>query len=71
MNNVQLLISAGLIDANYPPNATDEATLNALSQTEVKGLIEIYNTLGAAFLQRNCNVTSVTPGPARSLGIVF
>ena len=71
MNNVQLLISAGLILSTNLPNTADQATINALSETEVKGLIDIYNTLGTAFLERNCNVSSVPPGPGQTLGIVF
>jgi len=71
MNNVQLLINAGLILSTNLPSAADQATINALSETEVKGLINIYNTVGTSFLQRNCNVSSVPPGPSQTLGIVF
>jgi hypothetical protein len=71
MNNVQLLIQAGLILSSNLPSPDDQTTINNLSQAEVKGLIDIYNNLGAAFLERNCNVSSVVPGAGRTLGIVF
>jgi hypothetical protein len=71
--NLDLLISAGLIQSNNLPNATDIATINSLDQTEVEGLISICSTVGTSFLTNNCNPGgSVGPGPGvRTIGIVF
>jgi len=70
--NLQLLINAGLIQANNLPNATDVATINNLNQSEVEGLINIFNTVGTNFLTTNCNPGgTVAPGPGRTIGIVF
>ena len=73
MNNVQLLINAGLILATNMPNATDCATINALSQPDVQALIRIFQAVGSPFLVNNCNPGgTVAPAPGqRTIGIVF
>jgi len=71
--NLELLINAGLILANNLPNAMDVVTINNLNQAEVQGLIDIYNTVGAGFLQRDCNPggTVAPQQGVRTIGIVF
>ncbi len=73
MNNVQLLIQAGLILAGSLPSPADQATINALNQSEVQALISIYQTVGANFLVNNCNPGgTIAPGQnSRTIGIVF
>ncbi len=73
--NIQLLIDAGLILASNMPNATDMATINALNQTDVLGLIHVFQGVTSPFLVTNCNpggtvAPSPTPGQ-RTIGIVF
>ncbi|HTV64646.1 MAG TPA: hypothetical protein VMD98_03530 [Bryocella sp.] len=74
--NLQLLMDAGLIYSTNQPSATDIATINGLSQSDVQALIRIYNAVSStSFLTNNCNpggtvVPSPTPGQ-RTIGIVF
>ncbi len=74
-NNVQLLMEAGLILASNMPNAGDCATINALPQADVQGLINVFQGVTSPFLVSNCNpggtvAPSPTPGQ-RTIGIVF
>jgi hypothetical protein len=71
--NVDLLVSAGLILASNLPNATDCATINGLSQTDVQGLINVFKGVTSPFLVNNCNPSgTVAPAPgSRTIGIVF
>jgi hypothetical protein len=77
--NLQLLESAGIINANNLPDAGDMATINNLNQNDVNGLINVFNALGGfgTFLVNNCNPGGTvapggTPGPGvRTIGIVF
>jgi hypothetical protein len=73
--NLQLLIDAGLILNTCQPNATDIAIINALSQSDVQGLINVFkgNGIDSPFLVRNCNPDgTVAPGEdSRTIGIVF
>jgi hypothetical protein len=72
MNNVQLLIQAGLILGGNLPSPADQATINALQTSEVQALINIYQTVGNNFLVSNCNPGTVAPGQnSRTIGIVF
>ena len=73
MNNMQLLINAGLINASNLPDATDTATINGLSQGDVQGLINVFKAVGSPFLVTNCNPGgTVAPSPGtRIIGIVF
>ncbi len=73
MNNVQLLIQAGLILGGSLPSPADQATINALDPSEVKALINIYQTVGTNFLVNNCNPGgTIGPGQnSRTIGIVF
>ena len=75
--NVDLLKAAGLILDSNMPNAGDIATINALNQADVQGLINVFTNAGitSPFLVRNCNpggtvAPSPTPG-SRVIGIVF
>jgi hypothetical protein len=73
MNNVQLLINAGLILATNLPDAGSMATINALSQSDVQALIRVFQAVGSPFLVNNCNPGgTVAPSPGqRTIGIVF
>jgi hypothetical protein len=75
VNNVQLLMNAGLIVASNLPDAASMATINSLSQADVQALIRIFQAVGSPFLVNNCNpggtvAPSPTPGQ-RTIGIVF
>jgi hypothetical protein len=71
--NLELLESAGLIQAGNLPSATDVTTINNLSQSDVQGLINVFKAVGSPFLVTNCNPGgSVAPGSGgRTIGIVF
>jgi len=73
--NVQLLLEAGLILASNMPNSTDCAAINALPQTDVQGLINVFKGVTSPFLVNNCNPDgTVAPSPIpgqRIIGIVF
>ncbi len=72
MSNVDTLVTKGLILANNLPSQADQDTINNnLSSDEINALVSVYNKVGAAFLQRNCNVPTVPPSPQRIVGIVF
>jgi len=73
MNNVQLLINAGLIGAGALPSPADQATINALSQGDVQAMIRIFQAVGSPFLVNNCGGAggTVSPGTQRTIGIVF
>jgi len=78
--NLQLLEAAGIINSNNLPDATDIATINGLEQSDVQGLINVFNGVGkftGSFLVNNCNPGgTVAPGSSpgqnvRTIGIVF
>ena len=73
MNNVQKLMSAGVILAGTVLSQADQDTINGLSDSEVSALISLKGKLwGGDFLQRNCNVASPAPAPGtRVIGIIF
>jgi hypothetical protein len=73
MANFDTLVTAGLIDKANPPSPNDINTINSLNSTDVQGLINVFNAVGAPFLIRNCNGAggSVGVNPSRTLGIVF
>ena len=72
MSNVDTLVANGLILSSNMPSQADQDTINnTLTADEISALIKVYNTVGASFLQRNCNVSSPGPSAQRIVGIVF
>jgi len=73
MNNLQLLIDAGLILAGNLPDAGSITAINDLGEADVQALIRIYQAVGSPFLVNNCNPGgSVGPqSGVRTIGIVF
>jgi len=74
MANYDLLVKANLVNSSNPPSQSDiDFINNNLNQSDVQGLINVFQAAGAQFLVRNCNGAggTVAPGPGRSLGIVF
>ena len=74
MANYDDLVAAHIIDANNPPSQADIDTINGLTSTDVKGMINVFNRVGSQFLIRNCGGANATVAPApgvRSIGIVF
>jgi len=69
--NLQKLINKNLVKLDKLPNATDAATIERLSPSDVDALIRVYETVGAPFLSTNCNVSDPSPGASRIIGIVF
>ena len=56
MENLDLLISAGVIPQNHTLSAGDIEVVNELSSEEVDALIAVKFRLGDDFLQRNIKV---------------
>ncbi len=72
MSNLSRLTEAGIIAGNATFNATDQATLDSLTDGEVSALISIKQKVPAAFLQQHCGVQSAQPAQnIRTIGIVF
>jgi len=73
--NLQLLINAGLVLESNMPSMQDVETINNLSQSDVQGLINVFNGVTSPFLVNNCNPGgTVAPSPSpgsRTIGIVF
>jgi hypothetical protein len=57
MENLDVLISAGVIPQNHTLTADDIEVVNELSHAEVDALIAVKFRLGDDFLQRNVKVT--------------
>jgi hypothetical protein len=57
MENLDLLISAGVIPQAHTLTADDIEAVNGLSHDEVDALIAVKFRLGDDFLQRNVKVT--------------
>lgn len=54
MTNRERLQEAGVIKSGYNFTQSDIAAIDSLSHEEVNVLINVFNELGAEFLERNC-----------------